>query len=30
VDGAVRLTAVEFEALFDGIEWTRVESTRRM
>lgn len=30
VDGAVRLTAVEFAALFDGIDWTRVQSTRRI
>jgi len=30
VDGAVRLTAVEFAALFAGIDWTRVQSTRRI
>jgi hypothetical protein len=24
VDGVVRLTPVEFAALFDGIDWTRV------
>ena len=30
VDGAVRLTPVEFAALFDGIDWTRVQSTRRI
>jgi transposase len=30
VDGAVRLTAVEFAALFDGIDWTRVQSTKRI
>ncbi|NDG48272.1 MAG: hypothetical protein EBY30_04215, partial [Rhodospirillales bacterium] len=29
VDGAVRLTPVEFAALFDAIDWTRVQSTRR-
>jgi len=29
VDGALRLTPVEFAALFDGIDWTRVQSTRR-
>jgi transposase len=26
VDGTVRLTAVGFAALFDGIDWTRVQS----
>jgi len=30
VDGAVRLTPLEFAALFDGIDWTRVQSTRRI
>ena len=30
VDGAVRLTPVEFAALFDGIDWTRVQSTKRI
>ena len=30
VDGAVRLTAVEFAALFEGIDWARVQSTRRI
>jgi len=28
VDGVVRLTAVEFAALFDGIDWRRVHATR--
>jgi transposase len=28
VDGMVRLTPVEFAALFDGIDWTRVQATR--
>ena len=28
VDGVVRLTAVEFAALFDGIDWRRVQATR--
>ena len=28
VDGAVRLTPVEFAALFDGIDWRRVQATR--
>jgi transposase len=26
----VRLTPVEFAALFDGIDWTRVQSTKRI
>lgn len=30
VDGALRLTSVEFAALFDGIDWTRVQSTKRI
>ena len=30
VDGALRLTPVEFAALFDGIDWTRVQSQRRI
>jgi transposase len=29
IDGAVRLTPVEFAALFDGIDWTRVQSAKR-
>jgi transposase len=28
MDGVVRLSAVEFAALFDGIDWTRVQATR--
>ena len=28
VDGAMRLSAVEFAALFDGLDWTRVQSVR--
>ena len=28
VDGVVRLTAVEFATLFDGIDWRRVQATR--
>jgi transposase len=28
VDGALRLTPVEFAALFDGIDWRRVQATR--
>ena len=30
VDGALRLTPVEFAALFDGIDWTRVQSAKRI
>ncbi len=30
VDGAVWLSAVEFAALFDGLDWTRVQSVRRI
>ena len=30
VDGVLRLTAVEFAALFDGIDWRRVQATREM
>jgi transposase len=30
VEGAVRLTPVEFAALFDGIDWTRVQSAKRI
>jgi transposase len=26
MDGVVKLTAVEFAALFDGIDWTRVQT----
>jgi transposase len=28
VDGVLRLTPVEFAALFAGIDWTRVRSTK--
>jgi transposase len=28
VDGVVRLMPVEFAALFDGIDWRRVQATR--
>ncbi len=27
-DGAVRLSPVEFAALFDGLDWTRVQAAR--
>ena len=30
VDGVMRLSAVEFAALFDGLDWTRVQSVRRI
>jgi transposase len=30
MDGAMRLTAVEFAALFDGLDWTRVQSARKI
>jgi transposase len=30
VDGVMRLTPVEFAALFDGLDWTRVRTTRRI
>jgi transposase len=30
VDGAVRLSPLEFAALFDGIDWRRVQATREI
>ncbi len=30
VDGTLRLTAVEFAALFSGIDWRRVQATREI
>jgi transposase len=30
VDGVLRLTAVEFASLFDGIDWRRVQATREI
>ncbi len=30
VDGVMRLTPVEFAALFDGLDWSRVQSTRQI
>ena len=30
VNGVLRLTAVEFAALFDGIDWRRVQATREI
>jgi transposase len=29
-DGAMKLSAVEFAALFDGLDWTRVQAARRI
>jgi transposase len=28
MDGVMRLSAVEFAALFDGLDWTRVQAMR--
>jgi transposase len=28
MDGVMRLSAVEFAALFDGLDWTRVQAVR--
>jgi transposase len=28
MDGAMRLSAIEFAALFDGLDWTRVQAVR--
>lgn len=30
MDGVMRLSAVEFAALFDGLDWTRVQTARRI
>jgi len=30
VDGVMRLTSIEFAALFDGIDWRRVQATREI
>ena len=30
VDGGLRLTPVEFAALFDGIDWRRVQASRKI
>jgi len=30
VDGVLRLTPVEFAALFDGIDWRRVQALREI
>jgi len=30
MDGMMRLSAVEFAALFDGLDWTRVQTTKEI
>lgn len=30
MDGVMRLSTVEFAALFDGLDWTRVQTTKRI
>jgi transposase len=30
VDGVMRLSPVEFAALFDGLDWTRVQTTKQI
>jgi transposase len=30
VDGVMKLSSVEFAALFDGLDWTRVQETKRI
>ena len=30
MDGVMKFSAVEFAALFDGLDWTRVQATRRI
>jgi transposase len=30
VDGVMKLTSVEYAALFDGLDWTRIISTQRI
>jgi transposase len=30
VDGVMKLSTVEFAALFDGLDWTRVQAVRRI
>lgn len=30
VDGVMRLSVLEFAALFDGLDWTRVQATKRI
>jgi transposase len=28
VDGAMRLSPIEFAALFDGLDWTRIQTVK--
>jgi transposase len=30
MDGVMRLSAVKFAALFDGLDWTRVQTTKEI
>jgi transposase len=30
MDGVMKLSAIEFAALFDGLDWTRVQANRRI
>ena len=30
MDGVMKLSAIEFAALFDGLDWTRVQAVRRI
>jgi transposase len=30
VDGAMRLSPIEFAALFDGLDWTRIQTIKRI
>jgi transposase len=30
MDGTMRLSAVEFAALFDGLDWTRVQAMKEI
>jgi transposase len=30
MDGVMKLSAVEFAALFDGLDWSRIQATRRI
>lgn len=30
MDGVMRLSPIEFAALFDGLDWSRVQETRRI
>jgi transposase len=30
MDGVMKLSPIEFAALFDGLDWTRVQTTQRI